>query len=384
MTLRYLTSWDAADFTVLSGPNPFSDYNDANSSAIGSIFTVGQAELLTIDDGPADGGSTTFNESDDDQVFVSSSDPGGRNAASGTEIDPEYTYRIRPVGGASDGSQDIFVTAFEMGVGPGADGIVANAWLKPGQPYEVMAIASEGPGLSYASLYVCFAADTRLCTATGMRRIDALSRGDLLWTADDGFAPVRWLGSRHVPAARLAADPAGLPVRIAAGAVAHGVPARDVVVSQQHRIAVRSPIVARMFGVSEVLVAARHLLGIPGIALEASGRGVTWMHVLLDRHQVVEAEGMMTETLLPGTEALKTLPAAERAEVAGLFPPVDRQGDRTPGAPARPCVGGHRAARLRDRHLANRKPLWDPAFDAAAGTPGRVVPARRSRREALS
>ena len=87
MATRYITSWDAAEFTVLSGSNPFSDYNDANSSAIGSIFTVGQAELLTIEDGPDDGGSNSFNESDDDQVFVSSSDPDGRNAAAGTEID---------------------------------------------------------------------------------------------------------------------------------------------------------------------------------------------------------------------------------------------------------------------------------------------------------
>ena len=46
------------------------------------------------------------------------------------------------------------------------------------------------------------------------------------------------------------------PVRILAGALGHGMPQRDLLVSRQHRMLVSSAICERMFGLEQVLVSA--------------------------------------------------------------------------------------------------------------------------------
>ena len=363
MATHYLTSWDAAEFTVISGVDPFQDFNDATAASVGSIFTVGQAELLTISDG-----DNRFDETDSDQEFISSSDPDGRNATPGTDIDPEYTYRIRPVGGASDGSQDILIHAYEMGIGPGADGTVASAWLEPGQQYEVMELVSENPDIAYGAIYVCFTGETRICTANGMRRAQSLTRGDLVWTADAGFRPIRWIGKRYVSGQTLRANPQARPVRIERGALSRGLPLKPVEVSPQHRILLRSPVVERMFGVDEVLVAARHLAGLPGIGISPRAGGVTYVHFMLDTHHVVEAEGMLTESLLPGPEARRALDPDEVDEIAALFPMAAALWRDGAMQPARPIVKGPRLRNLLRRLVKNRKLLFEdePAASRAA------------------
>ena len=49
------------------------------------------------------------------------------------------------------------------------------------------------------------------------------------------------------------------------GALGNGLPRRDLLVSRQHRMLVRSSIAGRMFGDKEVLVAAHHLTALPGV-----------------------------------------------------------------------------------------------------------------------
>ena len=47
---------------------------------------------------------------------------------------------------------------------------------------------------------------------------------------------------------------------------------------------VRSRIAERMFETAEVLVAAKHIVGLPGIALAEDLSEVTYVHFLCDRH----------------------------------------------------------------------------------------------------
>ncbi len=98
----------------------------------------------------------------------------------------------------------------------------------------------------------CYVAGTLLATADGPRAIETLVPGDLVMTMDHGLQPVRWIGrSTCTVSDRLA------PVRIAAGALGHGLPRRDLFVSQQHRMLVRSRIAERMTGRSEILIPPR-------------------------------------------------------------------------------------------------------------------------------
>ena len=102
-------------------------------------------------------------------------------------------------------------------------------------------------------------------------------------------------------------------------------------VSPQHRMLVRSAIAQRMFGADEVLVAAKHLVGLAGVSVADDVTEVTYLHLLFDRHEVVFAEGARSETLYVGAEALRSVGEAARAEILALFPQL-AEGADTAGA----------------------------------------------------
>lgn len=160
------------------------------------------------------------------------------------------------------------------------------------------------------------------------------------------------------------ANPALAPVRIARGTFGAGLPKRDLLVSRQHRILMRSPIVERMFGQAEVLVPAHALLALPGVSVAAPDRPVTYVHVMLDRHEIVFAEGLPAETLYLGAQALASIPRAGLAEIAALLGRDLRELAQQPPAAARPLVRGRRAGRLVARHLRNAQPPLRPVATA--------------------
>jgi hypothetical protein len=47
---------------------------------------------------------------------------------------------------------------------------------------------------------------------------------------------------------------------------------------------------------------------------------VSYVHFMCESHQVVRTEGLWSETFYPGTQALKALDPAARAEILALFP----------------------------------------------------------------
>ncbi len=200
----------------------------------------------------------------------------------------------------------------------------------------------------------CFGSGTLIATASGERPVQEIRPGDLVMTRDNGLQPVRWVGSRHVTGAEIAANPALAPVRIAAGALGRGVPAQDLLVSQQHRVLVRSAIAARMFGARELLIAAKHLTEVEGIDILAGADGVTYVHLMFDAHEVVLSNGAESESLYPGPQALLALGDAAE-EIFTLFPQLRDAGGVFPGA--RPFVAGKKARQLASRHAANGKAL---------------------------
>jgi len=98
--------------------------------------------------------------------------------------------------------------------------------------------------------------------------------------------------------------------------------ARPMMVSPQHRFRVSGPALVAATGRSEAFLRARFLPGLPGMGARAVRRcgGVTYVHVLLDRHAVIFADGAATEPLWPGPQALRSLMPGERAEIFALFP----------------------------------------------------------------
>ena len=197
---------------------------------------------------------------------------------------------------------------------------------------------------------VCFTAGTLIETALGPQPIESLKVGDLVLTADHGLQPVRWIGRRCLGSEALAAKPRLRPVRIKAGALGEGLPERDLLVSRQHRVLIRSKIAVRMFDTAEILVPAIKLTEVPGIFVDEEVDCVEYFHLLFDRHQIIYAEGAAAESLFTGPEALKAIGAEAREELFLLFPEIARP-DHAP-TPARLMPSGKRQKRLVVRHMA--------------------------------
>ncbi|RMC33929.1 hemolysin [Paracoccus alkanivorans] len=220
--------------------------------------------------------------------------------------------------------------------------------------------ARPGRTVDEGSAFVCFAAGTEIKTADGVCPIEDLSVGQLVLTIDGGLQPIRWIGRRKFDSIDLRLKPKLRPVRIRAGALGEGYPSRDLVVSPQHRVLVRNNLLQRMFCTTEALVAAKHLLELPGIEVAEDLAEVEYFHMMFDRHQIVWSNGAATESMYTGKVALDSLAPEQLAEIFAIFPDLrDLPGDCSHGndtrfIPARLLIPGPQGRRLayklRKRH----------------------------------
>lgn len=221
---------------------------------------------------------------------------------------------------------------------------------------------------------VCFTRGTLIKTILGEVPVEQIALGDLVLTMDNGYQPVRWIGARQLTAAELADAPHLRPIRIRAGALGAGYPETDLTVSPQHRILLRSKVAQRMFGTSEVLVAAKQLSAVSGVDMCNDAQGVEYWHFLMDRHEIVFANGAPTESLLPGPQTLKTLPTAAVDEIYAIFP-ILRHVDPADLYTARMVPQGRLARKLAQRVAMNRQDLFAPALRASQSGPQRRLSA---------
>jgi autotransporter passenger strand-loop-strand repeat protein len=148
--------------------------------------------------------------------------------------------------------------------------------------------------------YQCFRAGTRIATPAGEAEVQTLRAGDLVRLAGGGVAPVRWVGRQTV--ARRFADPLrAQPVRIAAGALGEGLPARDLLLSPGHALALDG-----------VLAQAGALENGGTIARAPMPERFEYWHIELDAHALLLAEGVAVESWLPAAEDVAFDNRAER------------------------------------------------------------------------
>lgn len=321
---------EAANITV-SGGKSLSGFTQGEASHLdGETVRLDSAdwtEVLVNDRG----NDTFFDDNDDNQRLDGAQTIDGVTYANGTIIEAEYTIVLR------DPATGIEYSAYGVNIRDSSpsyatvEGLVfeggAGGFPPVGVDLEVVD-TREGPGdfgeprLPAADLAfpICFTPGTAIATPSGLRPVESLSPGDQVLTRDHGPQTVRWIGRTEISAKTLSARPAFRPVRISAGALGDGLPLRDLVVSQQHRILVTGWKTELMFGEPGVLVAARHLVGRPGIVLEAAATGVTYVHLMFDRHEILAANGAATESFRPGPSSLAALEAGPRAELLELFP----------------------------------------------------------------
>ena len=181
----------------------------------------------------------------------------------------------------------------------------------------------------------------------------------MVWTKDDGYQAIRWIGARTFNEADLSLNERIRPIRIAKGSIGQDMPERDLLVSPQHRVLVNSRIAKRMTNEDEVLVSAKHMLQITGIDVVNDIDEVMYVHFMFDRHQIVEAEGVLSESLYAGPQAIRSLLPEARAELLELFPELADISVLGP-VPARMLLSGRQGRKLVQRQIHNKKPLIQP------------------------
>ena len=191
----------------------------------------------------------------------------------------------------------------------------------------------------------CFTPGTLIATPQGERLVEELQVGDRVMTRDNGIQEIRWIGRRDLTGHELARAPEMRPVLIRRGALGPDLPAHDMLVSPQHRVLVSNARTALYFDEREVLVAAKHLIGLEGVD-EVDATGVSYIHIMFDQHEVVLSNGAWSESFQPGDYTLGGLGAEQREEIYALFPELALPEGRRAYVAARRSLKRHEAAIL--------------------------------------
>jgi hypothetical protein len=187
-------------------------------------------------------------------------------------------------GGYSGGGGGYSVSGDAVGGGGGGsfdastDPLVAKSGVHAGSGEVVLTFES-----------VCFAQGTRIRTPNGEVAVENLAVGGLVVTASGETRPIVWLGHRAVNCRRHAPSKDVLPVRVAAHAFGDSRPARDLLLSPAHAVCLDIG--------SQALVPISALVNGATIA-QIEIDAVTYWHVELDRHDILIAEGLATESYL--------------------------------------------------------------------------------------
>jgi len=261
--------------------------NNGTALGAGNTFdiTANFVNTLITDDDATFDGDQAVNETPDD--LNQTVDVGGTQVPIGYDYAFQasaggitYTFAVIDVDLNNDGD---FGSGTIGGVDPGENRVYI-AVLGPSTPvippggttFTVTTTVSDNTDQPFTN-FICFAAGTGIRGPDGFAAIETLKVGDMVWTERGTFEPIRWAGERLVVA--------------------------EVVTGKREGL-------AKMHDLSQ------H-------ALAHQGRGglVSYHHILLDRHAMVQTHaGHWAETLFPGVEALKTLDPAAFEEVAEVFP----------------------------------------------------------------
>ncbi len=187
---------------------------------------------------------------------------------------------------------------------------------------------------------ICFTPGTQIATPSGLRTVESLRPGDMVLTLDDGPQPLAWIGNSTVPGI---GDHA--PIRIAPELLDGA--ERALTVSPQHRLLIDDWRAELLFGDPQVFVTAKQMLGLPGVST-CPPAPVTYIHLMLDSHQIIFANGAATESLHAAEESLKALCPQARDELF-IYMPGLRAGLGEHGPTARRCLKAWEAQALLSR-----------------------------------
>lgn len=360
-TLTASNGIDTVNYTIVSNANTVTTPNTDQGAR---ITANGQQQIEVTFDQPVNGITLSFDRSNTPEIY--------RIQIDGVEVNIQDLI---------DNGDAVFTTTNAVTGDPGThvvqDGGITSTgsfsndslgFLTLNVPVTQLTVFGSGGtgsnfdiveiGIDSANFtVVCFAEDTDIATPDGPRQVSTLKAGDQVVTLDGETRTIVATNARHVLPLELFRETRLLPVRIAAGALGGGLPTRDLRVSRQHRILFASRIARRIFGQQEVLIPAFRLVGLPGITVDRAIGHVTYHHILLDRHDVVLANGAPAETLFVGPMSAQALQDELDDTVREVV--ID---NAEPMTPARPFPTAHDAKRIVNAHIKQQRPILETRF----------------------
>jgi hypothetical protein len=157
----------------------------------------------------------------------------------------------------------------------------------------------------------CFLRGTRIRTLAGYQPVECLAVGDVVPTIFGGPAPIREIKhSRHERQARNDPWPLSLmPIRIRASAIEDNVPRTDLSLSAAHSLYIDG-----------VLVPAWNLINGASVTRDDAEDldVIEYFHIILDRHDVIDAEGALCDTFWEAIDHVAPL-AGRGEEIHGAM-----------------------------------------------------------------
>ncbi len=337
VSINNINAWSNEQLYIDNANGTFNTEMDGLTITLTLKAKVNPGEVNDIRIGIADGGDSAY---DSNLLIAANSIQTEVVAFDDTfDIDRPGTHTLNLTANDQDASNTgLFITKINgVPVGPGSvvllpdgteiivngDGtitLVTHGEEQAGETnfsYEV----TNGNGITDVGFVhgtiACFAGGSRILTSAGTMAVEALRPGDLVQTLDNGLQKLRWVGSRQVPSeGRFAA------VLIPAGTFGqHGA----LRVSPMHRLLLTGWQAELYSGEPEVLVKAVHLVRAGLLRQDHSGRPVTYYHLLFDRHEIICAEGLWSESYMPVPSGLVAADMDTQHEVEALFPEMALQ-----------------------------------------------------------
>ncbi|MBZ0127501.1 MAG: Hint domain-containing protein [Rhodobacteraceae bacterium] len=189
-----------------------------------------------------------------------------------------------------------------------------------------------------------FARGTLIATEQGPVAVEDLMPGDRVKTRDGNGAAIRWIGSCMLDGNALVAE--DYPLRIKADALGELRPVQDLIVGPRFRILTSHPGCAALFDSAEALAPVADLFDGDTIVRLRPPEDFEFFNLMCDGHQIIEANGLDTETYHPGDYGVTVMSLEVQSHLRRLFPHLDGDLHRF-GRTIRPVLKGFEAEALR-------------------------------------
>jgi hypothetical protein len=151
--------------------------------------------------------------------------------------------------------------------------------------------AGPGTDITEVGIAPCYCPGTLIRMTCGQKRVEKLKIGDEVMTASGVARPIKWIGKRSYAGRFVMGRKDILPVCIKAGALADNVPRRDLWISPNHAMFFED-------NLDGVLIEAKDLINGVSIVQAEHVDSVEYFHVELESHDVIVAEGALSETFV--------------------------------------------------------------------------------------